>query len=384
MPEVRAVGATVAVGVQPLDQPVGLRGRGVEQREDVADRGVAILQLLQVLGASACGRRGCRCSSARCRRGRSPCRRPSRARRSGRLSDRCTRVDSSSVLAWTRSTSRASVSGGVVGQHAVAQVEDVAVAAPGALAAPARPCARPTSHGASSTAGSRLPCTATLAEPPTRCHASSSGVRQSMPITSPPASRISGSSSPVPTPKWITGTSRSVSAVEQPAHVRQHAACGSRRRRARRPTSRTPAAPARRRRPGRAGAAATIATSARIRASHVAGSPSISAFVRSWLRRRPALHQVARQRERRTGEPDQRHGELLAQQPDRLEHLGHVLLGLERAEPREVVGDADGRVDDRTAAGLDPHVDPHAGERHHDVAEHDRGVERPCAAAAAA
>jgi hypothetical protein len=56
-----------------------------------------------------------------------------------------------------------------------------------------------TSQGASRTAGSRLPCRALPGS--TRRAASSSGVRQSTPTTSAPASPISPSSSPVPTPK---------------------------------------------------------------------------------------------------------------------------------------------------------------------------------------
>ncbi len=44
---------------------------------------------------------------------------------------------------------------------------------------------------------------------PTRSQPSSSGVRASIPIASPPASAIAPSSSPVPTPKWIVGTPRS-------------------------------------------------------------------------------------------------------------------------------------------------------------------------------
>ncbi len=48
---VRTVGAAVGTGVEPLDQPFGLRHRRLEQREDVADRRVPILQLLEVLQA---------------------------------------------------------------------------------------------------------------------------------------------------------------------------------------------------------------------------------------------------------------------------------------------------------------------------------------------
>ena len=44
--------------------------------------------------------------------------------------------------------------------------------------------------------------------------ASSSGMRQSIPITSAPASPISPSSSPVPTPKWMRGTPADPSAAK--------------------------------------------------------------------------------------------------------------------------------------------------------------------------
>ena len=57
------------------------------------------------------------------------------------------------------------------------------------------------SHGASSAAGSRLPCTP---RSPTSSQPSSSGMRQSSPITSP---SIWASSVVVPVPKWIVGTS---------------------------------------------------------------------------------------------------------------------------------------------------------------------------------
>ena len=56
-------------------------------------------------------------------------------------------------------------------------------------------------------AGSRLPWTAFPV--PIRRRATESGTRQSTPTTSAPASDMSPSSSPVPTPKWILGTPRS-------------------------------------------------------------------------------------------------------------------------------------------------------------------------------
>jgi hypothetical protein len=41
-----------------------------------------------------------------------------------------------------------------------------------------------------------------------RVHASSSGMRQSAPTTSPPASRMSARMFAVPVPKWMVGTRR--------------------------------------------------------------------------------------------------------------------------------------------------------------------------------
>ena len=92
--------------------------------------------------------------------------------------------------------------------------------------------------------------------------------------------------------------------------------------------------------------------------------------------RRTALDQVAREGERRAGEPDQRHVQLLPQQTDRLEQVRLVDLRFERAEPIEVARGADGLVDDGPRPGLDANADPDRRERDHDVAEHDRGVER--------
>ena len=108
------------------------------------------------------------------------CRRPSRARRYGRprpLRHPC---------ACTSSTRRREHVGVGLGQHAVAEVEDVARAGRRCAAA-RRAAGRPRpSHGARHTAGSRLPCTATPVGQ-TRRRAASSGTRQSTPTTSAPA-----------------------------------------------------------------------------------------------------------------------------------------------------------------------------------------------------
>ncbi len=75
------------------------------------------------------------------------------------------------------------------------------------------------SIGPSSSVGSRLPWMARSC--PMSVQASSSGIRQSAPTTSPPASAISGSRVAVPVPKWIVGTPVAVEPVEDAPGVRQ-------------------------------------------------------------------------------------------------------------------------------------------------------------------
>ena len=70
-----------------------------------------------------------------------------------------------------------------------------------------RAAASTTGQGATHRAGSKLPWTAWSA--PTRVRATSSGTRQSTPITSAPAVAIRLNNSPVPTPKRMEGTPRS-------------------------------------------------------------------------------------------------------------------------------------------------------------------------------
>ena len=102
----------------------------------------------------------------------------------------------------------------------MAEVEDVA----GAIAGQRRiRCAarRISSRSDKSTAGSRLPCTARRGRP---CRqASSSSIRQSMPITCPPASASSGNSAGLPVAKLITGTPGVMPSMIA-LHVRQHVA----------------------------------------------------------------------------------------------------------------------------------------------------------------
>ena len=146
-----------------LDDALRLRARRVQQREHVADRRVAVAAAPRGARAWAAGPRGCPCSSARCRRGRSRSRTPSPARRSGASLTR-------RLVAVARAPGRRGVAGArrVGGrQHAVAEVEHVAVAAVRGSAStstasrldrvPRRRAAR---------AGSRLPCTRAS---PARC-----------------------------------------------------------------------------------------------------------------------------------------------------------------------------------------------------------------------
>ena len=134
-------------------------------------------------------------------------------------------------------------------QDAVAEVEDVA--GPAGRAAEDRPsrAARISPGGARSTAGSRLPCTATSWPEPPPTPASRS-TRQSRPITSPPAARIEGRSAAVPVPKWMTGAP-GVSAADERARVRQHERAVVVGRQHADPASRRAARPRRRRRSGR-------------------------------------------------------------------------------------------------------------------------------------
>ena len=109
----------------------------------------------------------------------------------------------------TSSVSRTSMSGSVCGRTPWPRLK----MCPSAVRPRCSTCSGPrpiTSQGASRTAGSRLPCSALPSS--TRRAASSSGTRQSTPTTSAPASPITPSSSPVPTPKWILGTPAPASA----------------------------------------------------------------------------------------------------------------------------------------------------------------------------
>ena len=90
--------------------------------------------------------------------------------------------------------------------------------------------------------------------------------------------------------------------------------------------------------------------------------------------RRAAFDQIARQRERRPCEPEQRNVELLAKETDSLQDVRNVQVRIERSQPSDVGFGADRLVHDRTAAGLDADGDANRRKGHHDVAEQDRGV----------
>ena len=110
------------------------------------------------------------------------------------------------------------------------------------------------------------------------------------------------------------------------------------------------------------------------------GGPGLGFAVHQGLRlgvvaRGTALDEVARERERRAGEPDERDVELLAEEPDRLEGVRLVRLGLERPETAEALRVPDRLGHDGPDARFDAHVDPDRRERRNDVAEHDRRIE---------
>ena len=127
---------------------------------------------------SAVGRAGCRCSTARCRRASAACRTPISITAVRGLGHRAVRS-----LTW--STTALQHAGIGVGLHAVAEVEDVAGMRPTIgirlSASTASVPASAVSAPASTSAGSRLPCTTRSA--PMRRRASVIDVRQSSPST---------------------------------------------------------------------------------------------------------------------------------------------------------------------------------------------------------
>ena len=219
---------------------------------------------------------------------------------------------------------------------------------PPARASTSRTAASIRSHGPSSTAGSRLPCTPRSS--PTAAQPASSGMRQSRPITSPPVAAMSASSVDVPVPKWIVGTPASRSAVEDPRRPRRDELGVVGRREV--PDPRVEQL-------HEVGARARLRE--RVRRERVGElveqrAPDLGLGVHQRLRhrelaRRLALDEVARDGERPAEEADDRllGRELAAHDADRLEdrrerllRVGHAQL-LDRGERAHRLGDRPGR-----------------------------------------
>ena len=128
------------------------------------------------------------------------------------------------------------------------------------------------SHGPSSTAGSRLPCTPRSS--PSASQPRSSSMRQSRPITSPPAAAIGRAARRRPCRSGSSARRRRRGC----ARCAAARLARSRRARARRPRSRRAGSRRRRPRPARAGSATKHAASTSISACHASGSRYISAF----------------------------------------------------------------------------------------------------------
>ena len=199
---------------------------------------------------------------------------------------------------------------------------------------------------------------------------SSSGIRQSRPITSPPAARHRRRAA-------STCRCRSGSSARRPrrgsAPTTARRTPRSRRARARRPTSRT-AAPRRRRRapaPRRTSAKQSRRASSSS-ACQTSGSRVHQRLDRRELARRLAFDEVAGDRERPAAEADDGllGRELGAHDANRLEQRRERLVGLGHAQPLDVGQRAD-RLGDHRADALDElDVEPHAEHRGHDVREH--------------
>ena len=114
-----------------------------------------------------------------------------------------------------------------------------------------------------------------------------------------------------------------------------------------------------------------------ISASHVSGLGEHQRLRLRQLAARPALDEVAGDRERPAAEPDDGllRSELLAHEPHRLEHGRERLLGLGDEEPLDVGERPDRLLDDRADALDELDVDAHRGDRGHDVREHHRRVD---------
>ena len=168
-----------------------------------------------------------------------------------------------------------------------------------------------------------------------RAQPSSSAIRQSRPITSPPARAIAGSSVEAPVPKWIVGTS--TAARIRADHGRDELLVVGRRERADPRVEELHDVGARARLRGdvrrRSSRRASPSARARPRAREY-----ISAFDGRELARRPALDEVAGDGERPAAEADDRllGGELAAHDPDRLEQRRERLVGIGHAQALDV------------------------------------------------
>ena len=200
------------------------------------------------------------------------------------------------------------------------------------------PAPRTTSHGASRSAGSRLPCSEPVAVRPCgRPRRAGRGSRRRRPRRRPRPSRRAAS--PVPTPKWMRGTPRSATPARTRRRVRHH----------------VPAVV----RPRGSGADPGVEQLQRARAglglhpqerdgqgddAPQQRGPQAGVAVHQGLGvlvvlARPALHQVAGQRVRGAGEADERRAAQLGDQvPDRPGHRRQRLRvevgqGLARRRP---------------------------------------------------
>ena len=191
-----------------------------------------------------------------------------------------------------------------VGQDPVPEVEHVARAGPARQPARRGPARAPRPRARKPLQGRGFPAPRAPARPGATPRPA--GTRKSMPTTSAPASPMASSSSPVPTPKWIRGTPSPATAASAVAE------CGCTCRQVVRQRQR---ADPRVEQLDRAGTGLDLHPQERARdqrqpgqqlARQSPGSPYIRALVCSCPRRGPTLDQVRRERERRTGEADQR------------------------------------------------------------------------------
>ena len=178
----------------------------------------------------------------------------------------------------------------------------------------------------------------------------------------------------MPTPKWILGTPRSADSLEHLARGGKGEGRVVRRRQRAGPAVEEL---------DRRGAGGDLGPQRRegdVGEAVGEAVPELGLGVHEGLRpgeraRRAALDEVARERERRAGEADQRHVQLADDDADRLEHVGEVRLGLERSEAVQVSVVPKRHVDHRPTSGHDLDPDADRGQGHDDVREQDGGVD---------